>query len=98
MVLQWQDLFYESRYSSTKMTNPDFAKLAEAMHCHAIYCDRVEDLPAKMAEFMEFDNSRPVLLHVKVTDREHCFPMVPAGKALHERASSPSLPPEATRR
>ena len=88
MVLQWQDLFYESRYASTRMTNPDFAKLAEAMHCHAIYCDKIEELDSKMSEFMEFDNDRPVLLHVKVTDREHCFPMVGAGMALHERAWS----------
>lgn len=91
MVLQWQDLFYESRYSSTRMTNPDFVALAKAMHCHAIYCDRKEDLKAKMAEFMEYDNSRPVLLHVKVTDQEHCFPMVPAGKALHEQILHPKL-------
>ncbi|KAG0143755.1 hypothetical protein CROQUDRAFT_660844 [Cronartium quercuum f. sp. fusiforme G11] len=91
MVLQWQDLFYESRYSSTRMTNPNFFALAKSMHCHAIYCDKKEDLPAKMAEFMEYDNSRPVLFHVKVTDREHCFPMVPAGKALHQQILHPLL-------
>lgn len=91
MVLQWQDLFYESRYSSTRMTNPDFCALAKAMHCHAIFCDKKEDLKEKMAEFMEYDNSRPVLFHVKVTDREHCFPMVPAGKALHQQILHPLL-------
>ncbi|OAV95832.1 acetolactate synthase, large subunit, biosynthetic type [Puccinia triticina 1-1 BBBD Race 1] len=91
MVLQWQDLFYESRYSGTRMTNPDFAQLAKAMRCHAIYCDQKEDLKAKIDELMAFDNSRPVLLHVKVTDKEHCFPMVPAGKALHEQILHPIL-------
>jgi len=91
MVLQWQDLFYESRYSGTRMTNPDFAQLAKAMRCHALYCDQKDDLKAKMEEFMAFDNSRPVLLHVKVTDKEHCFPMVPAGKALHEQILHPIL-------
>ncbi|KAI8458684.1 DHS-like NAD/FAD-binding domain-containing protein [Phakopsora pachyrhizi] len=69
MVLQWQDLFYESRYSSTRMTNPDFCALARAMHCDAIYCDKKEDLQSKVDELMEFDNKRPILLHVKVTDR-----------------------------
>ncbi|MBW0521490.1 hypothetical protein O181_061205 [Austropuccinia psidii MF-1] len=91
MVQQWQDLFYESRYSSTKMINPDFCKLAESMNCHAIYCDRKEDLKAKVHEFMDYDNSRPVLLHVKVANGEHCFPMVPAGKALHEQILHPML-------
>ncbi|EGG02055.1 uncharacterized protein MELLADRAFT_110430 [Melampsora larici-populina 98AG31] len=91
MVLQWQDLFYESRYSSTRMTNPDFCALAKSMHCHAIYCDKKEDLKLKMSEFMEYDNDRPVLFHVKVTDREHCFPMVPAGKALHQQILHPLL-------
>ncbi|KAA1130987.1 Acetolactate synthase, mitochondrial [Puccinia graminis f. sp. tritici] len=91
MVLQWQDLFYESRYSGTRMTNPDFAQLAKAMRCHAIYCDQKDDLKAKIDELMAFDNSRPVLLHVKVTDKEHCFPMVPAGKALHEQILHPIL-------
>lgn len=51
------------------MTNPDFYALAKSMHCHAVFCDKKEDLPAKMAEFMEYDNRRPVLFHVKVTDR-----------------------------
>lgn len=91
MVLQWQDLFYESRYSGTRMTNPDFAQLAKAMRCESIYCDRKDELDSKMDEFMKFDNSRPILLHVKVTDREHCFPMVPAGKALHEQILHPIL-------
>ncbi|KAI9607392.1 hypothetical protein H4Q26_005911 [Puccinia striiformis f. sp. tritici PST-130] len=91
MVLQWQDLFYESRYSGTRMTNPDFAALAKAMRCEAIYCDHKDDLKSKINELMEFDNSRPILLHVKVTDKEHCFPMVPAGKALHEQILHPLL-------
>ncbi|KAI9615324.1 hypothetical protein KEM48_005613 [Puccinia striiformis f. sp. tritici PST-130] len=55
------------------------------MRCEAIYCDHKDDLKSKINELMEFDNSRPILLHVKVTDKEHCFPMVPAGKALHEQ-------------
>jgi thiamine pyrophosphate-dependent acetolactate synthase large subunit-like protein len=38
MVRQWQDLFYEERYSGTAMVNPDFVKLAEAMHCAGLRC------------------------------------------------------------
>ncbi|GAA5860626.1 hypothetical protein JCM8547_005480 [Rhodosporidiobolus lusitaniae] len=91
MVLQWQDLFYEKRYSHTEMTNPDFVALAKAMNCHAIRCDSVADLPAKMKEFMEYDNSKPVLLEARVVKSEHVYPMVAAGKALHEVLLHPSL-------
>ncbi|KAF8328961.1 acetolactate synthase [Amanita rubescens] len=91
MVLQWQDLFYEQRYSHTRMTNPDFVKLANAMGVHALRCSRAEDLGQKMKEFLEYDNSKPVLLECVVEKNEHVFPMVPAGKALHEQLLHPSL-------
>eukprot|EP01050_Picozoa_sp_SAG11_P005676 SAG11_NODE_408_length_9704_cov_6.496774_13_plen_64_part_00 len=35
---QWQDLFYEERYSSTAMTNPNFVKFAESFHCEGLKC------------------------------------------------------------
>lgn len=91
MVLQWQDLFYANRYSGTKMTNPDFVKLAEAMGCHAIRCDSLTDLPAKMKEFIEYDNHRPVLFEARCVTGEHCYPMIAAGKALHEMTLHPML-------
>ncbi|KIY70422.1 acetolactate synthase [Cylindrobasidium torrendii FP15055 ss-10] len=91
MVLQWQDLFYNRRYSHTRMTNPDFVKLSQAMGVHAIRCETAEDLPAKMKEFLEYDNSKPVVLECMVEKDEHVFPMVPAGKALHEQFLHPTL-------
>ncbi|GAA5990229.1 hypothetical protein JCM5350_000433 [Sporobolomyces pararoseus] len=91
MVLQWQDLFYEKRYSHTQMTNPDFVALAKSMHVHAIRCDKLEDLPAKMKEFMEYDNNKPVVFEARITAREHVYPMVAAGKALHQMTLHPSL-------
>ncbi|CEH13880.1 acetolactate synthase [Ceraceosorus bombacis] len=91
MVLQWQDLFYEQRYSGTRMTNPDFCKLASAMGCHTIHCDSLTDLPAKMKEFIEYDNDRPVLFECRVVTAEHCYPMIAAGSALHEMTMHPSL-------
>ncbi|KAJ2921716.1 hypothetical protein H1R20_g15375, partial [Candolleomyces eurysporus] len=91
MVLQWQDLFYEKRYSHTRMTNPDFVLLAKAMGVHAIRCNSAEELPAKMKEFLEYDNSKPVVMECIVEKDEHVFPMVPAGKALHEQLLHPSL-------
>lgn len=91
MVLQWQDLFYEKRYSHTSMVNPDFVKLAEALGARAIRATSAEELPEKMKEFLEYDNSKPILLECMVEKNEHVFPMVPAGKALHEQILHHSL-------
>ncbi|KAF8647502.1 hypothetical protein AX16_006707 [Volvariella volvacea WC 439] len=97
MVLQWQDLFYEKRYSHTQMTNPDFVKLAQAMGVHAIRCHNSEELPAKMKEFLEYDNSKPIVMECYVEQNEHVFPMVPAGKALHEQLLHPTLRAKSTK-
>ncbi|GJJ12302.1 Acetolactate synthase, mitochondrial [Clathrus columnatus] len=91
MVYQWQDLFYDSRYSHTRMKNPDFVKLAESMYVHALRVRDKSELPLKMKEFLEYDNSKPILMEVCVEPNEHVFPMVPAGKALHQQILHPSL-------
>lgn len=91
MVLQWQDLFYDKRYSHTRMTNPDFIKLAESMGVRAIRVANAQELPEKMKEFLEYDNSKPVLMECLVEKNEHVFPMVAAGKALHEQILHPML-------
>lgn len=58
------------------MVNPDFVALAKSMRVHAIRCDSKEDLPNKMKEFLEYDNSKPVLFECLVEKNEHVFPMV----------------------
>ena len=85
------DLFYDARYAHTRMTNPDFVALARAMGVHAIRVQSAAELPEKMKEFLEYDNNRPVLLECLVETNEHVFPMVPAGKALHEQILHKSL-------
>jgi acetolactate synthase-1/2/3 large subunit len=82
MVKQWQDLFYDKRYSATKMHNPDFVKLAESMGIKGIKVTDIKDLSHSMTEFLE--TNEPVLLEVLVEKNEHVYPMVPAGKALHD--------------
>ncbi|KAJ7686507.1 acetolactate synthase [Mycena rosella] len=92
MVLQWQDLFYSARSSHTKMRNPDFVALARAMNVHALRCETAADLPAKMAEFLAYDNNKPVVMECLVERNEHVFPwFVAAGKALHEYILHPLL-------
>ena len=71
MVKQWQDLFYEERYSHTRMHNPDFVKMAEAMNCVGMRCDRAADLPGVMAEFLACDE--PVVLDCVVEKHEHVY-------------------------
>lgn len=94
MVVQWQDLFYEARYSHTRMQNPDFVLLAKALGAHAIRCSNVDELPEKMKEFLEYDGSKPILFECMVETKEHVYPMVPAGKALHEQVLHQSLRPK----
>lgn len=72
------------------MTNPDFQKLAESMGAKALRCTNKDDLPRLMKEFLEYDNSRPIVLECLVSS-EHVYPMVPAGKALHEQILHPLL-------
>jgi len=82
MVKQWQDLFYEERYSHTEMHNPDFVQLAEALHCKGVRCTSAAELPEKMAEFLEADG--PVIGDFLVEKHEHVWPMVPAGASISD--------------
>jgi acetolactate synthase I/II/III large subunit len=58
------------------MSNPDFVMLAKAMHVHGLRVTDPADLPQKMKEFLEYDNSKPVLMECLVEPGEHVFPMV----------------------
>ncbi len=82
MVKQWQDLFYDKRYSGTTMKNPDFVKFAESMGCKGLRVRTLKELPSVMSEFLA--SEEPVLLDAVVEKDEHVFPMVPAGMGLHE--------------
>lgn len=82
MVKQWQDLFYQERYSHTEMHNPDFVKLAEAMHVKGIRCTSKAELPKAVEQMLEHDG--PVILEAMVEKHEHVYPMIPAGKSVDE--------------
>ncbi|KAI8584348.1 hypothetical protein K450DRAFT_296483 [Umbelopsis ramanniana AG] len=89
MVKQWQDLFYEERYSGTVMHNPNFVKLAEAMHVKGIKLNNTSELESKMKEFLEHDG--PVVMDCRVCKEELLVPMVPGGKALDDFIIHPKL-------
>ena len=87
MVKQWQDLFYEERYSHTEMHNPDFVQLVKAMHCGAFRVTKAADLPAVMKEFLAYEG--PAILEALVEKHEHVYPMVPAGKSVDDMVLGP---------
>mgnify|MGYP000566095528 CR=1 FL=1 len=83
MVRQWQDLFYEGRYSCSQLGSvPDFVKLAEAYEAVGIRIDKVGDVDAGIQEALAID--RPVFVDVPVYQYENCYPMIPAGGSNHE--------------
>ena len=82
MVKQWQDLFYDERYSHTQMHNPDFSKLAEAMNCAGFRCTKLADLPKVMEAFLAHDG--PAVMDAVVEKHEHVYPMLPAGKTVDD--------------
>lgn len=80
MVRQWQQLFFESRYSFTEMDNPNFVKIAEG---YRVAAHRVEDRSHLDQAFNQWlDNPGPSLLEVVVEKEENVFPMVPSGSCV----------------
>ncbi len=89
MVRQWQEMFYESRYSHSYFDAlPDFVKLAEAFGGVGMRVDKVADLDATLKAAFEVDGERFVLVDVAVSREENVYPMVPAGAALNEMVLS----------
>jgi acetolactate synthase I/II/III large subunit len=82
MIKQWQDLFYEKRYSQSAMKNPNFAAMAESFGVRGIRCDKKEDVAKTVEAMLKHDG--PVVVDFFVEPNEHVYPMVPSGKGLHE--------------
>ncbi len=80
MVRQWQQLFFDKRYSFTHLQNPDFIKLAEAYSINARKVTKREDLAGAISEMI--DHQGPYLLEVVVEKEDNVFPMVPAGASV----------------
>ena len=83
MVRQWQQLFFDKRYSQTCMELPiDFIKLAEAYGATGLQATKVEDVEAVLKKGLETPG--PVIMEFKVSREENVLPMVPAGAGLNE--------------
>ena len=80
MVRQWQQLFFDKRYASTSLINPDFQLISQG---YGIPCQKVEkreDLEKSMKTWLETDG--PALLEVVVEKEENVFPMVQSGDSV----------------
>ena len=82
MVRQWQELFFDGRYASTTLKNPDFVKLAEACGVEADRVTSRDQLDEKIAKAL--NSTGPFLLDVMVEQEENVFPMVPPGASVTE--------------
>ncbi|WP_144667267.1 acetolactate synthase large subunit [Bacillus altitudinis] len=83
MVRQWQEIFYEERYSHSKFSEqPDFVKLSEAYGIKGIIISSDEEAQEKLEEALT--SREPVFIDVNVARDEKVFPMVAPGKGLHE--------------
>ncbi|GJM38989.1 MAG: acetolactate synthase [Acidimicrobiales bacterium] len=91
MVRQWQEMFYEERYSEVYLQErvPDYVKWAEAMGCAAIRVEAPEEVAPAIAKANEI-NDRPVVVEFVTDAGENVFPMVPAGKSNSEVVVDPT--------
>lgn len=80
MVRQWQELFFEKRYSFTEITSPDFVKLAAAYGIPGATVSERSELEPAMKTMI--DARGPYLLEVKIEQEDNIFPMVPAGATV----------------
>lgn len=82
MVRQWQELFFDRRYSFVHMDNPDFVAMANAFRIPAELVEKREDLSAAMDRML--NSPTPYLLDIRVEQEQNVFPMVPAGASVAE--------------
>ena len=96
MVRQWQTMFYEGRYSNTSLHSkriPDFVKLADAMGCAGLRCERPEDVDAVIKEAMSI-NDQPVVVDFRVFRDAMVWPMVAAGTSNDEIMIARGIAPD----
>ncbi len=82
MVRQWQELFWDSKYSNVDLeASPDFLKLAEAYGAHGIRCSNPMMVTAALEEAMSITD-RPTVLDFRISKEENVFPMIPSGGTI----------------
>jgi acetolactate synthase-1/2/3 large subunit len=91
MVRQWQEMFYDERYSEVYLSPdlPDYRLWAEAMGCVGMRVESPDEVDAAIQKANEIDD-RPVVIDFRTDSREKVYPMVPSGKANDDIIVDPS--------
>ena len=82
MVRQWQQLFFDKRYASTEMVNPDFVTIAKGYHLHAEKVTKREDLAGAVQRMVV--SKEAYFLEVAVEKEDNVFPMIPSGASVSD--------------
>jgi acetolactate synthase-1/2/3 large subunit len=82
MVRQWQQLFFDKRYASTEMVNPDFVTIAKGYYITAERVSKREELDAAVAKMIA--SKEPYFLEICVAKEENVFPMIPTGASVSD--------------
>jgi acetolactate synthase-1/2/3 large subunit len=82
MVRQWQELFYDRRYSYTELPSVDFVKIANAYGIEGVKVESPDDVMSALRAALDCDG--PFVMDFRVEREENVFPMVPAGAAINE--------------
>jgi acetolactate synthase-1/2/3 large subunit len=92
MVRQWQELFYDERYSEVHLgtTNPDYVKLADAYGCVGLRCEQAGDVDAVLEKALAVSDV-PTVVDFRTHDAEGVFPMVPAGHSNDDIVLGPEF-------
>ena len=82
MVRQWQQMFFEKRYASTEMINPDFVAIAKGYYIDAKKIEKRDELKTSITNMM--NPNKPYFLEVKVEKEANVFPMIPSGASVSD--------------
>ena len=82
MVRQWQQLFFDRRYSFTELMNPDFVQIGKGYGMEGKRIEERANLEAAIDQALAFEG--PYLLDIAVEKEENIFPMVPSGACVSE--------------
>ena len=82
MVRQWQQLFFDKRYASTEMVNPDFVTIAKGFRIKAKRVEKRDDLETAISEMI--NSKEPFFLEICVEKEDNVFPMIPSGASVSD--------------
>jgi len=82
MVRQWQEMFFDKRYASTELVNPDFVTIAKGYYIEAEKVNERKDLKKAVDKMIK--SKKPYFLEVTVDKENNVFPMIPTGASVSE--------------